>query len=219
MLWHSHRDQPVSRIADREKRLRLLVEANVAVGSEASLDDVLQKTVEVAARLVVARYAALGVLDRTGSHLARLITTGIDDTTRARIGDLPSDHGVLRILLREARPVRVADVTKEPHFFGFPPGHPPMRTFLGVPILVRGVVYGDLYLAEKEDGEFTEADEEIVTLLAAQTGITIEKVQIHEGPSTGFISSRRSTSSHTTSSRSGRTCPASSSSSPVACAS
>jgi signal transduction histidine kinase len=171
----------VSGIADREKRLRHLVEANVAVGSEASLDDVLQKTVEVAARLVAARFAALGVLDRTGSHLDRLITTGIDDTTRARIGDLPSDHGILRVLLREARSVRVADVTKEPHFFGFPPGHPPMRSFLGVPIFVRGVVYGDLYLAEKEDGEFTEADEEIVTLLAAQTGITIEKVQIHAG--------------------------------------
>jgi signal transduction histidine kinase len=153
----------------------------MAVGSEVSLDDVLQTTVEVAARLVAARYAALGVLDRTGSHLDRLITTGMDDATRARIGDLPSDHGVLRILLREARPVRVADVTKEPHFFGFPPGHPPMRSFLGVPIFVRGVVYGDLYLAEKEDGEFTEADEEIVTLLAAQTGITIEKAQIHEG--------------------------------------
>jgi signal transduction histidine kinase len=171
----------VSQIADREKRLERLVEANVAVGSAVSLDDVLQTTVEVAARLVAARYAALGVLDRTGSHLDRLITTGMDDATRARIGDLPSDHGVLRILLREARPVRVADVTKEPHFFGFPPGHPPMRTFLGVPIFVRGVVYGDLYLAEKEDGEFTEADEEIVTLLAAQTGITIEKAQIHEG--------------------------------------
>jgi signal transduction histidine kinase len=171
----------VSQIADREKLLRRLVEASVAVGSEASLDDVLQTTVEVAARLVVARYAALGVLDRTGSHLDRLITTGMDDSTRARIGGLPSDHGVLRVLLREARPVRVADVTKEPQFFGFPPGHPPMRSFLGVPIFVRGVVYGDLYLAEKEDGEFTEADEEIVTLLAAQTGITIEKVQIHEG--------------------------------------
>ena len=171
----------MSTIADREKRLRHLVEANVAVGSEASLDDVLQKTVEVAARLVEAQYAALGVLDGTGSHLDRLITTGIDDTTRARIGDLPSDHGVLRVLLREARPVRVADVTKEPHFFGFPPGHPRMRSFLGVPIFVRGVVYGDLYLAEKEHGEFTAADEEIVTLLAAQTGITIEKIQIHDG--------------------------------------
>ena len=84
------------------------------------------------------------------------------------------------MLLRDARPVRLVDVTKEPHFFGFPPGHPPMRSFLGVPIFVRGVVYGDLYLAEKEGGEFTAQDEELVTLLAAQTGITIEKVQIHE---------------------------------------
>jgi signal transduction histidine kinase len=167
--------------ADRERLLRELAAANVAVGSEASLEDVLQKTAEVAARLVNARYAALGVLDRTGSHLERLITTGIDEATRARIGDLPSDHGVLRVLLREARPVRVADVTTEQHFFGFPPAHPQMRSFLGVPIFVRGVVYGDLYLAEKEGGEFTEEDEEIVTLLAAQTGLTIEKVQIHEG--------------------------------------
>ena len=135
----------------------------------------------MAARLVDARYAALGVLDRTGAHLERLITSGMDEMTRARIGDLPSDHGVLRILLREARPVRVADVTKEQQFLGFPRSHPRMRSFLGVPILVRGVVYGDLYLAEKETGEFTEGDEEIVTLLAAQTGLTIEKVQIHEG--------------------------------------
>ena len=167
--------------ANREKRLRDLAAANIAIGSEAALLDVLQKTVEVAAALVGARYAALGVLDRTGAHLERLLTTGIDEPTRARIGDLPSDHGVLRVLLREARPVRVADVTKEQHFFGFPPAHPQMRSFLGVPIFVRGVVYGDLYLADKNVGEFTEEDEEIATLLAAQTGITIEKVQIHEG--------------------------------------
>jgi signal transduction histidine kinase len=167
--------------ANREKRLRDLAAANIAIGSEAALLDVLQKTVEVAAALVSARYAALGVLDRTGAHLERLLTTGIDEPTRALIGDLPSDHGVLRVLLREARPVRVADVTKEQHFFGFPPAHPQMRSFLGVPIFVRGVVYGDLYLADKNAGEFTEEDEEIVTLLAAQTGITIEKVQIHEG--------------------------------------
>jgi signal transduction histidine kinase len=171
----------VSGIADREQRLRDLAEASVAVGAEASLENVLQKTVETAAGLVAARYAALGVLDRTGSHLERLITTGIDEETRAEIGDLPGDHGVLRVLLREGRPVRLADVTEHPHFMGFPPGHPPMRSFLGVPILVRDVVYGDLYLAEKEGGEFTQDDQEIVTLLAAQTGITIEKVQIQEG--------------------------------------
>jgi signal transduction histidine kinase len=167
--------------ANRERRLRELAAANVAIGSQTSLEDILQKTTDVAARLVGARYAALGVLDRTGSHLERLVTTGMDEATRARIGDLPSDHGVLRVLLREALPVRVADVTKEPHFFGFPPAHPQMRSFLGVPIFVRKVVYGDLYLAEHESGEFSEADEEIVTLLAAQTGLTIEKVQIHEG--------------------------------------
>jgi signal transduction histidine kinase len=171
----------VSELADREQRLRHLAEASVVVGSEVSLEDVLQKTVETAAGLVAARYGALGVLDRTGSHLERLITTGIDEETRAEIGDLPGDHGVLRVLLREGRPARVADVTRQPHFMGFPPGHPPMRSFLGVPIFVRDVVYGDLYLAEKEGGEFTEDDQEIVTLLAAQTGITLEKVQIHEG--------------------------------------
>ena len=171
----------VSGIADREQRLRDLAEASVAVGAEVSLENVLQKTVETAAGLVAARYAALGVLDRTGSHLERLITTGIDVETRAEIGDLPGDHGVLRVLLREGRPVRLADVTEHPHFMGFLSGHPPMRSFLGVPILVRDVVYGDLYLAEKDGGEFTQDDQEIVTLLAAQTGITIEKVQIHEG--------------------------------------
>jgi signal transduction histidine kinase len=171
----------IRRIVDQEMRLRQLIEASVEVGVEASLDDALQKTVEVAARLVAARYGALGILDRTGSHLERLITTGIDDATRARIGVLPSDHGLLRVLLRDARPVRVADVTKERQFLGLPPGHPPMRSFLGVPIFVRGVVYGDLYLAEKDGGEFTEQDQEIVTLLAAQTAITIEKMQIHEG--------------------------------------
>lgn len=162
-------------------RFRELATASVAVASQSSLEDVLQTTADVAAKLVNARYAAIGVLDRTGEHLERLITSGIDEVTRARIGELPSDHGVLRILLREERPVRVADVTKEPQFFGFPRSHPRMRSFLGVPIHVRGVVYGDLYLAEKESGEFTEGDEEIVTLLAAQTALTVERMQIHEG--------------------------------------
>jgi signal transduction histidine kinase len=171
----------MSQIADREHRLRQLAEANVAVGSEASLADVLQKTVEAGAELVAARYAALGVLDRTGSHLEHFFTTGIDEKTRAQIGHLPVGHGVLRVILRDGRPVRIADLTKDPHFVGFPDSHPPMRSFLGVPILVRDVVFGDLYFAEKDGGEFTEGDEEIAKLLAAQSGITIEKVQIHEG--------------------------------------
>jgi GAF domain-containing protein len=180
----------VSLIAHREQRVRQLAEAILAIGSEISPDEVLQQTVDTAARLVGARWAGLGVLDRTGSHLERFITTGIDEETRARIGDLPGDHGVLRVMLREGRPLRLADVTKNPHFGGFPPGHPPMRSFLGVPIFVREVVYGDLYLAEKDGGEFTREDEEIVTLLAAQTAITIERVHIHQDQEAGGSSSR-----------------------------
>ncbi len=167
-------------ITDGEQRVRQLAEAIVAIGSETSLDEVLQQTVETAARLVGARWAALGVLDRTGSRLERFITTGIDEETRAQIGNPPGGHGVLRILLQDGRPLRLADVTEDPHFTGFPPGHPRMRSFLGVPIFVRDVVYGDLYLAKKEGGQFTVGDEEIVTLLAAQTAITIERVRIHE---------------------------------------
>lgn len=166
---------------DREQRLRHLAEASVAVGSEVSLDGILQQTVEAAAALIGARYAALGVFDRTGSHLERFLTAGIDDETRALIGHPPGDHGVLRVLLREGRPLRLADVTQSSHFEGFPRGHPPMQSFLGVPILVRDVVYGDLYLGEKEGGRFTEEDEELVTLLAAQTAVTIERMQIYEG--------------------------------------
>jgi signal transduction histidine kinase len=171
----------MSQIAEREPSVRRLAEASVAVGSEVSLDGILQQTVEAAARLIGARYAALGVFDRTGSHLERFLTAGIDDETRALIGHPPGDHGVLRVLLREGRPLRLADVTKSPHFEGFPRGHPPMRSFLGVPIFVRDVVYGDLYLADKEGGRFTEEDEELVTLLAAQTAVTIERMQIYEG--------------------------------------
>jgi signal transduction histidine kinase len=170
----------MSRIADRDQRLRHLAESVAAIGSEIALEDVLQKTVDTAARLVGARWAALGVLDRTGSHLERFITTGIDDETRARIGDVPGGHGVLRVLLREGRPLRLADVTRSPHFKGFPLGHPSMRSFLGVPILVRDVVYGDLYVAEKEVDEFTDGDEEFLTLLAAQTAPMIERVRIHQ---------------------------------------
>ena len=144
-----HSRSLVSGIADREQNVRELAEAFFAIASESSLDEVLQQTVDTAARLVAARWGALGVLDRTGSRLERFITAGIDEETRARIGDLPGDHGVLRVLLREGRPLRLADVTKSPHFKGFPPGHPPMRSFLGVPIFVRDVVYGDLYLAEQ----------------------------------------------------------------------
>jgi two-component system, NarL family, sensor histidine kinase DevS len=164
-----------------ETRLRALFEAGMALTSELSLDAVLHRLIEAAAELTEARYAALGVLDPTGSQLERFVTHGIDDATRAAIGDLPRGRGILGVLTHDAAPLRLRDLTEDPRAVGFPPGHPPMHTFLGVPITVRGVAYGNLYLAEKEGGrEFTEQDEELVTLLAAQAGIAIENVRLYE---------------------------------------
>ncbi len=167
--------------ANHEQRLRRFAEQSFGVGPEASLEAVLQRTLETAARLVAARYAALGVLDRTGSHVAHLLTTGIDEETRAGISHLPGDHGGLRALLRQGRPVRLADVTSGPQFEGFPAGHPPMRSLLGVPISVRDVRYGDMYLAGKDGGRFTDEDERLAMLLAAQAAITIETARLSEG--------------------------------------
>src|SRR5436309_601366 len=134
-------------------RLRTLLDTGIAISSELSLDAVLQRIVEAAAGLTGARYAALGVIDRTGTALERFITTGIDDATRAEIGDLPRGRGILGVLIREAKSVRLHDLQEDPRSVGFPPGHPPMRTFLGVPILLRSVPYGNLYLTEKEGAD------------------------------------------------------------------
>src|SRR5262249_38667844 len=127
------------------------------------------------------RYAALGVLDGTGTRLERFITHGVDVATAAAIGEPPHGRGILGVLLHDAVPVRLPDLTADRRSVGFPPGHPPMQTFLGVPIAVRGVAYGNLYLAEKAGGrEFSDEDEELVTLLAAQAGIAIENVRLYE---------------------------------------
>ena len=152
-------------------RLRRLVEAGIALTSELSLDALLQRLVEAAAELTGARYAALGVIDPTGRGLERFFTTGIDAETQAAIGDLPRGRGILGVLIRDATPLRLHDLADDPRSVGFPPDHPPMRTFLGVPILLRGVAYGNLYLTEKAGGEdFTDEDEELVTLLAGAGG-------------------------------------------------
>jgi signal transduction histidine kinase len=162
-------------------RFRALFEAGMALTSELSLDAVLQRLVETAAELTEARYAALGVLDPHGSRLERFITHGIDAETAAAIGERPQGRGILGVLVRDAAPLRLRDLTADPRALGFPPGHPTMHTFLGVPIAVRGVAYGNLYLAEKADGrEFTDEDEELVTLLASQAGIAIENVRLYE---------------------------------------
>jgi two-component system, NarL family, sensor histidine kinase DevS len=164
-----------------ETRWRRLIETGIAVTSELSLDALLQRIVDSAAQLTGAKYAALGVIDPSGRVLERFLTTGIDDETRARIGDIPHGRGILGVLIRDAQTLRLHDLTADPRAVGFPPHHPPMRTFLGVPILLRGVAYGNLYLSEKENGEdFTAEDEELVTLLAAQAAVAIENARLYE---------------------------------------
>ena len=162
-------------------RLRRLLDAGIALSSELSLDALLQRIVDTAAELTEARYAALGVIDRSGQNLERFLTTGIDEETHAAIGDLPRGRGILGVLIHDAQPLRLADIADDPRSVGFPPHHPPMRTFLGVPVLLRGVAYGNLYLAEKAGGgEFTEEDQELTEVLAAQAAVAIENARLYE---------------------------------------
>ncbi|HET8873822.1 MAG TPA: GAF domain-containing protein, partial [Gaiellaceae bacterium] len=164
-----------------EARLRAVLDAAIAVSSELSLDAVLQRIVEAAASLTGARYAALGVINPSRQGLERFVTTGIDEATRVAIGDLPRGRGILGVLIRDARPLRIDDLAADPQSVGFPPNHPPMRTFLGVPVLLRGVAYGNLYLTEKAGGgPFTEEDQEIVQLLAGQAAVAIENARLYE---------------------------------------
>jgi signal transduction histidine kinase len=168
-------------VSPDEVRLRSLLDAIAAVSGELSLDAVLQRLVEAAVELTGARYGALGVIDRCGSQLERFITTGIDEQARAAIGDPPHGRGILGVLIRDATPLRLHDLADDPRSVGFPPNHPPMRSFLGVPVMLRGIAYGNLYLTEKEGGEdFDEEDQELVTLLAAQAAVAIENARLYE---------------------------------------
>jgi GAF domain-containing protein len=126
-------------VAPSETRLRALLEASAALNAELSLETLLQRLVELAAELTGARYAALGVLDPSGARLERFVTYGVGDDERAAIGDPPHGRGILGVLIRDARPVRVRDLSEDRRAAGFPPNHPPMRSFLGVPVLLRGV--------------------------------------------------------------------------------
>ena len=166
-------------------RLRTLLDTGIAISSELSLDAVLERIVEAAARLTGARYAALGVIDPSGTGLERFVFTGVDQREADAIGDLPRGRGILGVLIEDARPLRLSDLHADPRAVGFPPNHPEMRTFLGVPILLRDVAYGNLYLTEKEGGEdFTEGDEELVTLLASQAAVAIENARLYESATT-----------------------------------
>jgi signal transduction histidine kinase len=167
-------------VASSERLERLVVAASSLI-TEVSLEGVLQRVVEVAAEVIGAQYAAIGVLAPDGRLLESFTTHGIDAEHRALIGDLPRGHGILGLVIRAARPIRLPDLTKHPDSYGFPPHHPPMRSFLGVPIVGKRGVFGNLYLTEKRGGEtFTEADEHIAVLLAANTAAAVENARLHE---------------------------------------
>ena len=171
----------MDRPAKQTDRLRVLVDAGIALSSELSLDALLQRLVETAAELTEARYAALGVIDKAGQGLERFLTTGVDADTHAAIGDLPRGRGLLGVLIRDGQTLRLHDIADDPRSVGFPRHHPPMKSFLGVPILLRGVAYGNLYLTEKEGGgDFTADDEELTQLLATQAAVAIENARLYE---------------------------------------
>ena len=149
--------------------------------TEVSLEGVLQRVVEIAAEVIGARYAAIGVLAPDGRLLESFTTYGIDAELRAKIGPPPRGHGILGLVIRAARPIRLPDLSRHPDSYGFPPHHPPMRSFLGVPIVGKRGVFGNLYLTEKLGGElFTNDDEHIAVLLAANTAAAVENARLHE---------------------------------------
>ena len=162
-------------------RLRRLVDVGIALSSELSLETLLRQLIETAVELTGARFGALGVIDRMGTGLEQFITVGIDAELQSTIGELPRGRGILGVLIRERESLRLEQLGQDPRSVGFPPGHPTMDTFLGVPILLRGIAFGNLYLTEKAGGEpFSDADEEIVRLLAAQAAVAIENARLYE---------------------------------------
>jgi signal transduction histidine kinase len=164
-----------------EDRLKTLVEVGLLLTSELSLDGVLQRLAQHSARLLGARYAAIGVLDPTGKQLEAFHTSGISDEDRERIGPLPRGHGILGVLIRNPRVLRLPDLSRHPDSFGFPPHHPEMKSFLGAPIIGRRGVFGNIYLTEKINADtFTEEDEGLLVLLAAQAASAVDNARLHE---------------------------------------
>lgn len=164
-----------------QERLTSLLDAVMAVTADLELSEVLTRIVRSACELVDAKYGALGVLGPDREHLVEFVTRGLTQEQHDAIGDLPSGHGVLGLLIREPRPRRLPDLGGHPDFYGFPPNHPPMHSFLGTPVRIRDEVFGNLYLTEKQGAaEFTTDDEAILVALAAAAGIAIENARQYE---------------------------------------
>ena len=160
-------------------RLRTLIDLGGFIVSELDLETLLRRVLDAAVELTGARYAALGVLNANRSELERFLTVGIDEDTQRKIGDLPRGRGVLGVLTDDPKPLRLAHVGDHAASYGFPAGHPPMGTFLGVPIFIGGEPWGNIYLTEKEGGEFDEADEETIVVLARWAGIAVENARFY----------------------------------------
>lgn len=167
-----------SRVLD-EPRLRELIEVGRSLVGELDQEVVLGRALEVACRLTGARYAAVGILASNRHELERFITRGIDERTREKIGDLPRGRGVLGVLIEDPVPLRLSNVGDHPRSYGFPPGHPPMTNFLGVPILIRKEAWGNLYLTEKLSGDFDEADQQSAEILADWTAIAVDNARLY----------------------------------------
>jgi len=171
---------PFHRIRDPE-RLHALIDAMLFIEGDLELPAVLQHIVEQAANLVSARYAAMGVLNPEGTTLESFFTVGISEDERLAIGPLPTGKGLLGELVRNPEPLRLKDLSKHPASEGYPPAHPDMRSFLGVPVRVRGEVFGNLYLCEKlGSDEFSEEDEDLVSALGVTAGLVIDKARLHK---------------------------------------
>jgi signal transduction histidine kinase len=165
----------------RDESTARLLDAVVSMAGDLALDSVLERIVRAASELAGARYAALGVLARGGDRrLEAFVTHGLSDQERERIGHLPSGHGLLGEIIDNPRPLRLHELAAHPASYGFPPEHPPMRSFLGVPLRIRDEVFGNLYLTEKVDGsDFTEQDEAVVVALAAAAGVVIQNARLY----------------------------------------
>jgi len=158
-----------------------LLDAILSIASGVDLEGVLRRIVEAACELTDARYGALGVLDASGEVLEEFVSYGLSVEQEAMIGERPKGHGVLGLLISDPRPIRLSELGAHERSFGFPPNHPPMRSFLGVPIRVRGLVFGNLYLTEKHSAaEFTDTDERLLSSLAAAAGVAVDNVRLHE---------------------------------------
>jgi len=160
-----------------ERRLRRLIDVGRELTSASGTEKVMESALTAAAELTGARYAALAVLDSRRQDVEHFLTLGIDDETRDAIGAPPHGRGVLGLLVEQSRPIMLDDVTVHPRSWGFPENHPPMRSFLGVPIKIQGEAWGNLYLTEKESGSFDEADEESAVILAEWIALAISNAR------------------------------------------